>query len=243
MAIKSRTPIYHTQEYKLSDSETQRWAFTHKNQYTNSEDAAKAHGVKTKDRIAKVKTNTGEFVDVPVELSWHTIKPTKHQFKHTKMGDKYQSICMIKGSSPKIKSAVYFTQDDFNKSPDVVAFKAEVDEAFSKHHEKHHEDMKLEMTKRLPAMAKLALKELPEVIEKDGVDGVDQWFKKNGFTMLHVDKNIFKNFVGLWNKEKFIVSDWSVSSEPDGWGHQKGVSAKIDFAKKTITSYGWSSDD
>ena len=108
----ARKSIYDTQEYKLSSQENQGWAFTHKDQYTDAVTAAKKQGVKVEGRVAKVVTNTGETIEVPIVATMYDIKPSdKFPVKFfTLPGDKMQSsIFMVKGSSPKNKTAVYFS--------------------------------------------------------------------------------------------------------------------------------------
>jgi hypothetical protein len=243
----TRTPIYNTQEYKLAPRDKQAWAFTHKDNYISSADAAKKMGVKTEGRSVKVKTNTGEMVDVPVKISFHSIVPDpgKFKWKNTSLdGKKHTTVYMVKGSSPNNKTAVYFTSEDYGNSEDLKALKREIDDAFREFHKQHHEMLKAELAKSHAPMAKKAAKELPELAKgNDATQKVFDWFKKNGFEMTHVKPEDFKNFVASLKKNGHVLAGFRISSKADGWGHQTGESVEIDFANKRIGKVGWSSDD
>lgn len=241
----ARKPIFDTPEYKLASKEMQHWAFTHKDNYVSTADAAKRIGMKTEGRVVKVKANNGEMIDVPVIISFHSISPSEKfkQARHTD-GKFYTTAYMVKGSSPKNKTAIFFTTKDFSESEDVKALKKELDEAFRKFHDQRHEMLKKELIKSHPALAKKAAKELPDLVKtKNPEDAVFNWFNSNGFQMLHMQPSDFNEFVAEIKRTGDVPTTWRISAQADRWSHQTGVSGEIDFATKKVGKHGWSSDD
>lgn len=239
-----REAIWDTPEYKIASSEMQRWAFTHKGHYVSSEDAARQAGIKL-DRKVKVKANNGEEVELPVKLNWHSISvdPKIPQAKISD-GSRYHTVYMISGKSPKNKTAVYVTSDELLKSPDMVAFKQEVDDAFKKHKQDHHEMLKAELVKSLPAAAKKAANAIPELAKQDdAAEKIYDWFKSNGFDMDYMKPEDFKPYAKEVAKSGHVLTSWEITAKADGYGHQTGTSGEINFTTKKIGKHGWSSDD
>jgi hypothetical protein len=242
----ARKPIYDTPEYKLASRDMQGWAFTHKNNYTTAVDAAKEMGVKVDGRTVKVKANTGEMVEVPVDMNYYRIQPTKNIRVATWTDDKGKKthVYLLKGSSPKIKSAVYVTSTDFQNSDDFKALKKEIEDGAQAYYDKHHEMLKAELSKSHPQMAKKAAKELPALADgDDAAQKIYAWFQKNKFEMRGIKPEDFKAFAAEVKKTGHIRASFEISARPDGYGHQTGTSGEIDFAGKKISLYGWSSDD
>lgn len=242
----ARKSIHDTPEYKLASREMQGWAFTHKNNYTSAIDAAKEMGVKVDGRTVKVKANTGEMVEIPVEMNYYRIQPAKNIRVANWTDDKGKKtqVYLLKGSSPKVKSAVYVTHDDFQASEDFKALKAEIEKGAQAYFDKHHEMLKSELSKSHPPMAKKALKELPSLADgDDAAQKIYDWFKKNKFEMHGVKPEHFKGFASELKKTGHVNTNFQISARPDGYGHQTGTDGEIDFAAKKINLYGWSSDD
>lgn len=253
--MQHQTPLYDTPEYKLASREMQGWAFTHKDQYLSAEDAAKRMGVKLDNLSAKVmvtiKDKTGKQVErteereIPLLSLFYSVIPSR-KFKqvHYRINGKQVTYYMVKGAKPDSKSAEYFTYDDFMASPDVKKIIETIDSAAKEFRKKHHEMMKAELVKSHPPAAKKAAKELPELAKEEGaVQKVYDWFVKNGYEMPHIKPEHLKSFVEDVKKSGHISSQFHVSARADGYGHQTGTSGTIDFAKKAIGLYGWSSDD
>jgi len=241
----STTAIYDTPEYKLASHDMQGWAFTHKDQYLSSVDAAEKMGMKLDNLKAKVKVNTGEEVEIPVSAKFYTVFPdSKFKSVKTPIDGVYVTAYMVKGSSPKNKTAIYFTHDDFISSQDVKKIIADIDAAAKEFRKQHNDKIKAELVKSHPPAAKKASKELPSLAkEEDAVQKVYDWFVKNGFSMGHVKPEHLKNFVSSIKKDGHVSSKFSISSKSDGYGHQTGTSGEIDFNNKRVGIYGWSSDD
>ena len=239
-----RKAIYNTPEYKLASREMQAWAFTHRGHYVSAEEAARKMGVKLDGRTVKVKCNDGVEREVDVIVSHYSILPSpKYKLIQTLIDGKHQSVYMIKGSSLKIKNPIYFTMEDFTKSKDFIDIKNEIDDAFKRYHDEHHEMLRAELRKSLPSITKRAQAELADIAKERGEEGVYEWFVKNGFKMPHVKPSDFKELVKSLKNTGYVISSWNVSSRPDGWGHQTGTNATIDWVKKTIGMHDWSSDD
>ena len=240
-----RKPIWNTPEYKLASKEMQGWAFTHKGNYKSAVDAAKEQGVKVDGRTVKVKTNTGEMFDVPVDMSLYSIQP-KASIKraYATVDGKRVSVYLVKGTSPKNKSAQYFTYQDFERSEDFATLKKEISDAFEKDRNEHHEMLRKELAKSHPPLAKKASKELPALAKEDGAEQkIFDWFEKNGFDMHHLKPSDLKSFIKELKDSGHVTADFEISAHADSWGHQTGTSVQIDFANKKIGKYGWSSDD
>lgn len=242
----ARKSIHDTPEYKLASREMQGWAFAHKNNYTTAIDAAKEMGVKVDGRTVKAKSNTGEMVEIPVEMNYYRIQPAKNIRVANWTSDKGKKtqVYMLKGSSPKIKSAVYVTHDDFQASDDFKALKKEVEDGAQAYYDKHHEMLKSELSKSHPQMAKKAMKELPALADgDDAAQKIYDWFNKNKFEMRGIKPGDFKGFASELKRTGHVQANFGVSSSPDAWGHTTGTSGEIDFANKKISLHGWSSDD
>jgi hypothetical protein len=237
--------IYDTPEYALADSEKQRWAFTHRDNHLSAVDAAKRMGLKLDNLKATVKLNTGATMEVPFHAHFYSVVPDA-QFKRVNRFEnkKYEVVYMVKGSSPKLKSAVYFTNDDFVNSDDVKKVVSDIDNAAKEFGKQHRQMLKDELTKSHAPMAKKAAKELPALADQpDAEQKVYDWFVSNKFDMGSFKPSHFKPFVNKLKRDGHISAEFGISSRPDGYGHETGTSGKIDFANKRLGMYGWSSDD
>lgn len=237
--------IWDSPEYKLAPRDKQGWAFTHKNNYKSAVDAAKEAGIKIDGATVKVKMNNGEMHDVALVSSMYSILPApKYKRLKHQIDGRYYDVYMVKGSGPKVKSALYFTSQDFDNSEDLQALKKKVYNAFADFKKKHHDMLKQELVKSHAPLAKKAQKELPVLADAENAEQqIFDWFKKNGFEMGHIRPTDFKEFAKELKKSGHVQAHFGVSTKPDNWGHQTGSSVEIDFANKKIRAYGWSSDD
>lgn len=243
--MSSQTPIYDTPEYKLAPEEKKRWAFTHKDQYVSSIDAAKRMGVKLDDLKVHVKINTGDTIEVDAQASYYRIAPSaKYKSLRMMVNGKYETVYMIKGTNPKQKTAEYFTLNDFDASEEVKKLAAEIMNAEKEFRKQHREMIKTELVKSHSTLAKKAMKEIPALVDQDNAEQkVYDWFVKNGFTVSYIKPEQLKSFVKDVKRTGYIDTQFNISSKPDGYGHQTGVSGKINFDTKSIYTTSWSSDD
>ena len=240
-----RPHITDTQEYKLAPHDKRAWAFTHRDNYKSSEEAAAAVGIKTKGRKIKVQTNTGDEHEIEVDIHYYAIKPTAAYKKvwANVGGRSHEYVYMIKGGNPKGKTAIWFTEKMMQDSPGFIAPKKEITDAWDKYKDEQHEMLKKELAKSHAPVAKKAIEELPAIAEKDGAAGVHEWFRKNKFDIDHLKDEDFEDLVKSLKKNGHVISDWTIASRPDGFGHQEGTNAMIDWHGKRIGRYGWSSSD
>lgn len=236
---------HYAQILELSDPDDRRELTSGNDQYIDPRSAAEKAGIQVDGRTVKVKANTGDMIDVLVKIAFYSISPDPKYKRVAGPGDSagIYNAFMVRGSSTKIKSAIYFTLKDFNNSEDLKKLKEQVDEAFNNYHETRKDRILATLEKRLHKNAHIVLRDLPSIIKYGNPQTVYDWFVKNGYDMKHFTPDYFKGYIKKYQAEGVIPRTWGITSAPDKWGHETGTSAEIDFPSKKIKVFGWSSDD
>lgn len=241
-----RKSISHTQEFKVAPGDKAMWALRHPESNKSSEEAAAHLGIQTKGNKLKVLTNTGDLAYITVDVKFYNITPTAEYKKvwasldSKKTGDYYY---MIKGGNPKGKTSIWTTAELMNKSPEFIAFKKEITDAWDKYHNEHLEMLKGELVKSHAPAAKKAVAELPAIAAESGRAGVYEWFKKNKFELNDLKEAHMDGLVREIKSTGHVVSNWNISSRPDGYGHEEGVGVGVNWSAKVLSTFGWSSSD
>lgn len=238
--------IYDTPEYYLASQEKRGWAFTHPGRYISIEDLAKKYDIELSNLTATVLCNDGEHRKIDVVFK---VVPSPDETKYKRLftsidgSAKKRTVYMIKGSKPTLKSAIFFTQEDFNESNDIKALLKKLQNAQKDYAEAHHEMLKSELRKSHAEAAKRAASELPAIVKKDGEEGVYDWFVSNKFKLGSLKAADFKNYVAKIKRDGHVSSSFELKSGSDNYGHSQGTSVEIEWDKKTFNVFGWSSDD
>jgi len=232
--------IYSSQEYALSNQEMKNWAFTHADNYISAAEAAERVGMDLKDRSVQVVANTGQAVEVPVDISMYDIRPAKKlKIAQASVAGSRLPVVLIKGSSPAVKSAIWVTMDDFKNSDGLRELKQQIATAVQTFKDHHYEELRGALEKSLPALAKRAAHEL---INLKSADAIWAWFKKNGWDMGPLGPEVFDSMLSSMQRTGVVPRVFKLSSA-QRWGHMEGTACEIDFEKKQFHIVAWSSSD
>lgn len=237
--------IYDTHEYKLSSDDMKGWAFTHRDNYITGPEAARRMGVKMDGREATVITNLGNTVKVPIKFNTWTVEPTGLHRVIQHSNGKAETLYMLKGKNPKGARSEYFSAADLHNSEEFKRFNQEIEQARQEFVQQHKKMLRAELNKKLPPVARAAAAELqPLANGTQPATAILKWFASHGFDVKSI-KHPDEFFAGLIAQLKAgnMTRSWQLTSGPDGYGHQTGTQAVIDFENKKFSSYGWSSDD
>lgn len=225
--------VWEMPEYQMSTDEYKQWA-TNKGypNFTGKEILDKLGVSKPK---VKVKTNTGEEVEVDLDVrnSWNVRLNLPSQY--TKVDGKYKTVYMVKGSSPKNKTAVFITDEDVRESPDFKEFSKKMSAAMKEVQDEYFSGLQLELRKNLSPAAKKAISDnVLKFIEDKDFKKLHDWFVAQKFADVPDPKEL---------ESMSKLSGYIKTSRPDGWGHTTGSAIQIDWKNKKFSEHGWSSDD
>jgi len=233
-------------EYSIATSEMRMKAASTPELFGYAIQNAEKMGLKISDQTVMVVCNDGLEHAVPLSVKFANIGPdAKLKRVLADKNGKRVAAFMLKGSSPKVKSAIYFTAEDFENSETLIELKQTV---LIKHEEfrdgvitRIREDLR----RNLPEIAVIAMNKLPNIIRNavDKSQAAYDWFKDNGFEMVGVTPSKFERYVVYVNDTGLIPSSYVISSGDDKWGHTQGTSIEVDFVAKKISMSIWSSDD
>lgn len=233
-------------EYSVANSEMRMKAASTPELFGYAIQNAEKMGLKISDQTVMVICNDGLEHTVPLSINFANIVPdAKLKRVLTDKNGKRVAAFMLKGSSPKVKSAIYFTAEDFENSETLIALKQAVLDKNEEYRDGVIKRIQEDLQRNLPEIAKTAMSELPNII-KNAVDknqAAYDWFKDNGFEIVGLTPSKFDRFVSHVNDTSLVPSSYVISVEDDKWGHTLGASIEIDFAMKKISTCVWSSDD
>ena len=104
----------------------------------------------------------------------------------------------------------------------------------------------LEFQRRFEEETKLSLDEIESVFFNYTPEVFHTYLTKHGFTgEMDVDsfpKNTCNTDQTLY-KCAYPLNGWECSRKPDGYGHECGAAIEVSYKNRTLSRYGWSSDD
>ena len=199
-------------------------------------------GLKIEERHVAVVCNDGQKHNVPLSLNFQFIIWGKSLKKGLiEVDGKRVPVVMLLGSSPKVKSALYFKVADFEHSEDLKRLKEEIQNKHESYQQQVIRDIQANLLQKLSETAKHAQRELPNLM--DDPQKVFEWFKNHEFDLRAISAENFKSFIDRYNETGFIHTTFVVCSYKDKWGHTQGTSCEIDFEAKKVSLSIWSSDD
>jgi hypothetical protein len=182
-----------------------------------------------------IKANNGE--DVPVVISYFYGTPCLNGFK---LSPKFKNYTVRDGrrGSPRVfitwdkTDAANFRQTDEYKA--AMARHKTAQETYWKNIAlAFDKKARIEVAAVLPSFAEL--EELSDKITAMDAASKMEWFEVRGYANLP-SLEVFSLMTG--------ISRITLSSGPDGYGHQCGSEIFVDHVNKTFSNvYGWSSDD
>jgi hypothetical protein len=237
--------IQDTPEFHISTGEMRMKASSTRELFNYPIQNAVKMGLKISDQTVMVKCNDGIEHEVPVVASFNTVAISNLKRVSIEKDNRKVLGYMLKGSSPKVKSAIYFAASDFDNSEGLKQLNKTILDMHLEYKSGIVKQIQEELRSNLPDIAKDAMDQLPKIIKNaaDKNQAAFDWFKDNGFIMLGVTVQSFTPFVKHSLETGYVVSSFTTSAVDDKWGHTKGVSVEIDFSTKKISTSIWSSDD
>lgn len=233
-------------EYSIATSEMRMRAASTPELFGYAIQNAEKMGLKISDQTVLVRCNDGLEHTVPMSVKFSNIAPdAKLKRVFVDKNGKRVAAIMLKGSSPKVKSAIYFTTEDFENSEGLIGLKQAVLDKNEEYRDGVIKRIRDDLRKNLPEIAVIAMNELPNIIKSaaDKSQAAYDWFKNNGFEIVGLTPSKLDPFVSHVNDTSLVPSSYVISVEDDKWGHTLGASVEIDFAMKKISTCVWSSDD
>lgn len=172
-----------------------------------------------------ISTNLGTALTISIGRdNWYSpLKPTHYEYSK-----KHKNYTVIAGNRGREREFFELpSQKALKEHPNYLAL-----QAYQKDfQERRQEAIKLGINNMMISEIKTVRRDFDAIMALTD-DTARAYFEKNGW---EIDPDV--TFTG------FRPCGWIMTERPDGYGHQEGTAASVDWEAQKIKVYGWSSSD